>query len=97
MDISNFSPIYNHENGFKKLDKDLKYIAVTFLSVLLLVDSTTIMSTDYIDHLEMGLTPPDESQYSIMPRIQQFINEYLKTYDNELVDFIKKISFMNIH
>lgn len=94
--FSNYWQGYDYKNGFKLFNEDLKYIAVSFIAVLLMVDSTIIMSTDYIDHKEMNLTPPEGSQYYIAPSIQEFINEYLKTYDNDLVDFIKETSIMDI-
>lgn len=94
--FSNFSQIYDYESGFKEIKKDIKYIAVFFIFILLLIDSTIIMSTDYIDQLEMNMTPPEGSQYEVAPIIQEFINKYLKSYNNELVTFIKKTSVMKI-
>ncbi|MEX2410280.1 MAG: hypothetical protein WD607_02725 [Candidatus Paceibacterota bacterium] len=94
---SNYSQIYDYESGFEEIGEDIKYIAVSFIFILLMIDSTVIMSTDYIDYLEMNMIPPDGSQYEIAPVVQKFIDTYLKTYNNELVTFIKETSVMNIN
>lgn len=94
--FSNYSQIYDYESGFEEIREDIKYVAVSFIFILLLIDDTIIMSTDYIDHLEMNMTPPEGSQYEVAPIVQNFINTYLKSYNNELVYFIKETSIMNI-
>lgn len=94
--FSNFSQIYDYETGFDEIREDIKYVAVSIIFILLLIDSTIIMSTDYIDHLEMNISPPEGSQYEVAPIVQDFINTYLKSYNNELVSFIKETSIMKI-
>lgn len=94
---ANYKRNYDLSSGFEKVDKNLKYLSVYFLSLLLIIDSTMVMSTDYIDHMEMGMTPPEGSQYNIAPSIQEFINQYLKSYDNDLVNFIRQSSIMEIN
>lgn len=94
--FSNYSQSYDYETGFDEIREDIKYVAVSFIFILLLIDSTIIMSTDYIDHLEMNMSPPEGSQYEVAPIVQDFINTYLKSYNNELVSFIKETSLMNI-
>lgn len=94
--FSNYSQIYDYENGFEEIRQDIKYVAVSFIFILLMIDSTIIMSTDYIDHLEMNMSPPEGSQYEVAPVVQNFINTYLKSYNNELVSFIKETSIMKI-
>lgn len=93
---ANYNMNYDLSSGFKKIDKNLKYLSVYFLSLLLIIDSTMVMSTDYIDHMEMGMTPPEGSKYNIAPSIQEFIDQYLKSYDNDLVNFVKQSSIMEI-
>ena len=94
--FSNYSQIYDYEIGFDEFSDDIKYVAVSFICILLMIDSTIIMSTDYIDHLEMNMTPPEGTQYKVAPVVQDFINIYLKSYNNELVSLIKETSVMNI-
>lgn len=94
--FSNYSQNYDYEVGFNDFRDDVKYVAVSFIFILLLIDTTIIMSTDYIDHLEMNMSPPKGSQYEVAPIVQDFINTYLKSYNNKLVSFIKETSVMNI-
>lgn len=42
------------------------------------------------------MSPPEGSQYEIAPIVQEFIDKYLKSYNNELVTFIKETSVMDI-
>jgi len=51
-------------------------------------------SSDYMDHLEMGLTPPENSQYWVAPFMQK---EFDKLYKNnqKLARLILKYSYMD--
>lgn len=48
--FSNYSQTFDYETGFTEIREDIKYVAVAFIFILLMIDSTIIMSTDYIDH-----------------------------------------------
>ena len=93
---ANFSHLIDFQQYFKSITEDAKYIAVVFIFLFLLVDSTIVSATDYVDYLEMNATPPEGSQYEVAPGIQDFITNYLREHNNELVDFIRKSSVMNI-
>ncbi len=55
----------NLEVHLKNINIRISYISSFFIIVLLMVDSSLISSTDYIDHLDCNLEPPEDSQYSI--------------------------------
>ena len=54
---------------------NLNHITTVFVFLSALCTPTSIMSTDYIDCMDMGEQPPLESQYWVAP----FIAEYLET------------------
>lgn len=49
-------------------------ILIIFLSILTLVDSTKMQSSDYMDALDMGEKPEENSQYWVCPCIVDFMN-----------------------
>lgn len=50
------------------------YITTTFVFLVGLCSKISLMSSDYIDYLELGKTPPEGGQYWVAP----FITDYLK-------------------
>lgn len=67
----------------------LDFITAFFIVLLILIKPNMIQSTDYIDYLECGYTPPDDSQYLVAPGIQEFIDEYVNQINPELKVFLK--------
>lgn len=90
---------FSAQNSIRKDDKNLEihlkninirtsYISSFFIIVLLMVDSSLISSTDYIDHLDCNLEPPEESQYSIASFIQDFIDIKVNKVHPELKQYL---------
>ena len=88
------------QNSIRKNDKNLEihlkninvrtsYISSFFIIVLLMVDSSLISSTDYIDHLDCNLEPPENSQYFIAGFIQDFIDIKVNKLHPELKQYLK--------
>jgi hypothetical protein len=88
------------QNSIRKNDKNLEihlknvnvrtsYISSFFIIVLLMVDSSLISSTDYIDHLDCNLEPPENSQYFIAGFIQDFIDTKVNKLHPELKQYLK--------
>ncbi len=79
----------------KNLDVHLKnintrtfYIASFFIVALLMVDSSLIASTDYIDHLDCNLEPPENSQYFVANFIQHFIDTRITKLHPEIKQYL---------
>ncbi|MDP3443705.1 MAG: hypothetical protein Q8T08_12670 [Ignavibacteria bacterium] len=53
-----------------------------------MVDSSLISSTDYIDHLDCNLEPPEDSQYSIAGFIQDYIDIKIHKLHPELKQYL---------
>lgn len=78
---------YIQDNYVYKLNKasrdteligTLQDITSLFLSLLAIIDSTKLRSSDYLDALEMGIEPEEESAYWICPCIVEYINDNLE-------------------
>ena len=70
------------------------YVASFFIVVLLMIDSSLISSTDYIDHLDCDMEPPEGSQYFVANFVQEFIDKKVATIHPELKQFLKE---NNVH
>lgn len=91
---------YACHNNTRLLDKNLKtlldnvntrvsYITTFFLILIIMTDATLISSTDMIDHLDMGITPPEGAQYWIASFIQEYIDEKVIPLHPELKAYLK--------
>jgi hypothetical protein len=91
---------FSVQNSIRKHDKNLEihlnninirvsYISSFFIIVLLMIDSSLISSTDYIDHLECNLEPPEDSQYFIAGFIQDYIDIKVNKLHPELKQYLK--------
>ena len=54
-----------------------------------MIDSSLISSTDYIDQLESGLKPTENSQYCIAPFVQDFLDKYVIQLHPDLKQYLK--------
>jgi len=64
-------------------------ITSCFLSVLILIKPSYIMSSDLSDFLDFGLTAPDDVQYSVAPVFQNYIDTYIVKINEQLKDYLK--------
>lgn len=78
----------NLETHLSNVSYRTSYITSFFLVLLLMVESSLISSTDYIDHLDCGLEPPEDSQYFIAGFIQTFIDTKITTLHPELKKYL---------
>jgi len=86
------------ETHLKNINIRTSYISSFFMVTLLMIQSSLISSTDYIDHLDCGLEPPEDSQYFIAPFVQDFIDTKVAKLHPELKQYLKdnNISGMKI-
>ena len=74
------------ENKDKELIETLQNITDIFLSLLSVIDSIKFHSSNYLDALEMGMKPQEESQYWVCPIIVEYMNE---RFDKKLLQYIQ--------
>lgn len=82
------------EKQINEVVSTARYITVTFLFLLVLCSPQYIMSTDYIDHLEFGQTPPDGSQYWVSPFVVEFLKSNIEMIDKNCYEYLKENTCM---
>ena len=98
--VHNNGTHFSNHNSISSSDKNLgihlkninirtSYVTSFFLVLLLMVESSLISSTDYIDHLDCDMEPPEESQYSVASFIQDFIDKKVARIHPELKQYLK--------
>lgn len=81
---------FSYLNDTKRLEevKEVVYGLTSFiLSIIILIDSTLLMSSDYMDALELGIEPPLGSQYWIAPIFSNFMKERFR---KEEIEYLRK-------
>ena len=82
----------------KALDRflaDLDNIAILHHAYLFYLNDHYMTSSDYLDHLECGMTPPPNSQYLVAPFIQEMFDT-LKSSRKDIADAIKRKTAMQL-
>jgi hypothetical protein len=73
----------------KQINIRTTYVSSFFLVLLLMIESSLISSTDYIDHLNCDMQPPEDSQYFIASFVQDFIDKKVSKIHPELKQYLK--------
>ncbi len=55
-----------------------------------------MISNDYLDHLECGMTPPEDSQYWVAPFVQSVFTNILDNERPDIGSTILKNTFMHL-
>lgn len=82
------------EKQLEELTCTARYTTATFLFLLALCSPQYIMATDYIDYLEMGQVPPDDSQYWVAPFIVEFLKNNIALIDQNCYQYLKENIYM---
>lgn len=80
-------------DGFSK---DLDNVLVLHLAYLFYLNDHYMMSSDYVDYLEIGSTPPEGSQYLVAPFIQEMFDAAIKTNRPDIAKLIKETTAMQL-
>ena len=83
-------------NALNLFQKDLIAIFVQHFSYLFYLNDHLMMSSDYVDYLDMGMTPEDGSQYWVAPFIQQAFDEYVKPTRPDIAKELKSRTVMQL-
>jgi hypothetical protein len=75
---------------------DLENIFILHLSYLFYLNEHYMMSSDYVDNLECGLTPEKGSQYYVAPFIQEIFDSEIKKKRIDLATEIKNKTCMKL-
>lgn len=75
---------------------DVRDIFVLHVGYISFLNSHYLISSDYLDALECGLQPNDDSQYWVAPFIQEIFDEIITSRRPDVVAVIKKNSLMHL-
>jgi len=79
-------------NKIKELDifsADLTAIFIQHFAYLFYLNDHYMMSIDYVDSLDIGMTPKEGSQYWVAPFIQKIFDKWVKPNRQDIADEIK--------
>lgn len=90
--------IYNKERKkvMNDLSNDLSELVLMHLSWLFYLNDHYMMSSDYIDYMDMNMTPPEDSQYWVSPLVQDIFNSLIKKLRPDIAELIKSKSSMHL-
>lgn len=91
MDADNIIQKYCEEFG-----EAITYITMTFLLLLSLIRPGLIMAEDYVDYLDCGDNPPENSQFWVAPFVSKFVSSHKKTLDEKCDEYLRSITGMQI-
>ena len=78
------------------LSKDIRDIFILHLSYIFCLHDHYMMSSDYVDHLECGMTPPENSQYWVSSFIQKIFDEVIKENRPDIASLILSNTCMQL-
>lgn len=78
----------------KKIVQNARYMTITFLLLLIFCSPVSVMSEDYIDHLEFNVTPPENSQYWVAPFVEDFVEENISLIDKNCLEYLRENTMM---
>lgn len=79
-----------------ELSEDMRSIFILHFSYICTVCQHYMMSSDYIDHLECGMTPPEGSQYWVSSFFQYAFSEILMTVRPDIGSAILNSTSMHL-
>jgi hypothetical protein len=96
--MSNDNMIFNPERitYLNQLSSDIRYIFIKHFSLLFTLNDVYMMSSDYVDYMDIGQTPPEGTQYLVAPFIQDVFNSIIKVHAKDLANEIKKATSMEL-
>jgi hypothetical protein len=97
--LNNDSSIYDKMRLrlYDRLSSDILNLVILHLSYMFFINDYYTCSSDYLDSLEMGLTPEDDSQYLVAPYIQEFFDKIIKKYRKDIADLILESTYMQLN
>lgn len=76
--------------------KDLDDLFIQHFMFVFSIKGHYMMSSDYTDYRDLGMEPPEDSQYWVAPFIQQVFNEIVKENRKDLVELLKQSTKMKL-
>lgn len=96
--LANDNEVYNKSRLtlLNQLSEDLRDIFILHIGYLFSLNPHYMVSSDYLDSLECGLTPEEGSQYFVAPFIQKMFDTIIKPYRADIAELIRNESGMTL-
>lgn len=88
--------IKNRFNILNQFSKDLENLFILHLSYVFYLKDQYMMASDYVDSLDLGLVPEEDSQYFVAPFIQEIFDNVIKKNRIDLAVEIKSHTVMRL-
>ncbi|MCX5768677.1 MAG: hypothetical protein NTZ09_00170 [Candidatus Hydrogenedentes bacterium] len=86
----------NRRNVLNQFAGDVRDVVILHVSYLFFAQDHYMVSSDYVDHLECGLTPEPDSQYWVAPFVQEFFDEVVVRHRPDIAAEIKAHTSMHL-
>jgi hypothetical protein len=96
--LDNDNEIYL-KGRIEKLDvllKDLNNIFVQHFAYIFTINEHYLMSSDYSDYMDVGMTPPDDCQYWVASSIQETFDKEIKLFRPDIAEVMKSETAMKL-
>lgn len=96
--LLNDNEIYNPDRA-KWLDvfaKDIEAIFIQHFAYIFYLNDYYMMSSYYVDCLDMGMEPEEDSQYWVAPCVQEMFDKVIKTKRYDIAKAIKEKTLMQL-
>lgn len=97
--LLNDSEIYLSDR-LKKLDifsTDLSAVFIQHFAYIFYLNDHYMVSTDYVDSLDVGMTPEEGSEYRVAPFIQSIFDKWIKPNRPDIAKEIKSKTSMDLN
>lgn len=84
------------EKAMSNLSEDITQLIIYHLSYLFYINKHYMMSSDYRDYLDVGETPPKDSEYWVATFIQNIFNDQIKTFRPDVAKLIREKTTMHL-
>lgn len=96
--LLNDNEIYSSKRDqvLNDISEDITHLVIMHLSLIFYLSEHYMASTDYLDHLEFGQTPPEDSQYWVSTFVQNIFDGVIKKYRPDIAKYIKNVTVMDL-
>jgi hypothetical protein len=75
---------------------DVRDVLILHVAYIFFINGNYMMSSDYLDYLECGMTPEPDSQYWVAPFVQDVFDEVVAKHRPDIADTVKKHTSMHL-
>lgn len=78
----------------EQLRADIRDLFILNIAYILTINEHYMLSSDYLEHLECSISPPENSQYWVAPFIQEMVNKILLEERPDILELLKRSTNM---